>query len=55
MTICGLTSKCTAQKAAGPLSCLQMKIMSVGMNQNKCDICERFGSSSLGAILSLLR
>jgi len=31
MTICGLTSKCTALKATGLLGCLWMKILSFGM------------------------
>jgi len=31
MTICGLMSKCTALKATGLSSCLQMKIASFGM------------------------
>jgi len=33
ITICGLMSKCTAPKATGLLSCLQMKIVSFRMKQ----------------------
>jgi len=48
-------SNCTALKAAGLLSCLWMKIVSLEMNWTKCNIWERFGLRSLGAVISLLR
>ena len=41
---------CTALKAAGLWSCLQMKITSSEMNWTKCDIWERFGSRSSASL-----
>jgi len=46
---------CTESAAAGLLSCLWIKITSLRMSQNKCNIVEMFGSRSIRTILTLLR
>jgi len=48
-------SDCATSKATCLLSCLWMEIVSLEWTKTKCNIWERFGSRSLGAIFSLLR
>jgi len=54
MTICGLTSKCTALKATGLLSCLWMEIVSFEMKLKWMWCLREVQLEILGAVLSLL-